>query len=99
MDGLIVNKILSGVDTCFKVLGRYSKNLQEGKATHQWLLDKYLKLEEESLNNVLEELKMDSQEFSSLLYDLQLRLRALRDILNPFNMKVDEITEELKIKV
>lgn len=83
MDRLIVNKILSGVDTCFKVLGQYSKNLQEGKATHQWLLDKYLKLEEENLDNVLEELKMDSQEFYSLLYDLELRLRALRDILNP----------------
>lgn len=91
-------KILQEINTYFDLLQRDSESFQSEKSTHQWLLNLYLNdpqsFEEvtkeikdgnQSFLDVLSEFELDKDDFLSYLYNLEIRLRALRDKLNDSN--------------
>lgn len=88
-------KIIKEIDTYLQLLERSSKYFQSGESTHQWLLGIYLK-GDESFENVMGEFKLDKSDFLLYLHEIEIRCRALRDMLNPFNIKIEEITKTLK---
>lgn len=90
-----IKKLISEIGLFFDVLQRDCENFKSGKSTHQWLLESFLK-NNEDFEEIITELQMDKSDFLSYLYGIEIRARALRDILNPFNIKVDKITEKLK---
>lgn len=92
----MIKKILLEIEILISILQRDSDLFKSGQSTHQFLLDSYLKNGNTNLEEVFEELFMDKSDFVKTLYDIEIRLRALRDMVNPFNLKVDEIIKELK---
>jgi len=89
-----VNKLILEIETFFNLLKNNSTHFQLGESIFQWLLLAYWK-SNGKLENVIEEFKLDKSDFLSYLYNIEIRARALRDILNPFNMRVDTIKKEL----
>lgn len=91
----MITKIISQIETYLNLLNSDSKALQSGEAVHQWMLNSYLK-NEFKLETVMSELKNDKEDFLFYLYEIEIRLRALRDMLDPFNSKAEEIRDIFK---
>lgn len=75
----MINKTILQINTYFDLLQKNLKYLQLNKSTYQTLLDSYLK-ENENFEDVLQEFKFDKEDFIHYLYELEIRLRALRDM-------------------
>lgn len=92
-----VKKLILEIETYFNLLKNNSTHFQLGESTFEWLLLAYWK-SNGKFENVIDEFKLDKSDFLGYLYGIEIRARALRDMLNPFNMKVDTIKEELNNK-
>lgn len=92
-----VKKLILEIETYFNLLKNNSTHFQLGESTFEWLLLAYWK-SNGKLEDVIDEFKLDKSDFLGYLYGIEIRARALRDMLNPFNMKVDTIKEELNNK-
>lgn len=75
----MINKTISQINTYFDFLQKDSVRFINGESSHQHLLNIYLK-ENENFEDVLQEFKFDKEDFIYYLYELEIRLRALRDM-------------------
>lgn len=70
-------KILNEIGSLFKSLEIQINDLKNGKNLFYILLN-----ENEHVENILDEIKMDRRDFSGTLYEMELRIRTLKDLLN-----------------
>lgn len=80
-------KILNEIRTLFKSLEIQINDLKNGKNTFYIVLDDFLDQHQtietiEDIEDALDGVKMDKDHFSSTLYEMELRIRALKDLLN-----------------
>ena len=70
-------KILNEIESLFKSLEIQINDLKNGKNLFYIFLN-----ENEDIENILDEIQMDRRDFSSTLYEIELRIRTLKDLLN-----------------
>lgn len=70
-------KILNEIGSLFKSLEIQINDLKNGKNLFYILLN-----ENENVENILDEIEMDRRDFSGTLYEMELRIRTLKDLLN-----------------
>ena len=70
-------KILNEIGSLFKSLEIQINDLKNGKNLFYILLN-----ENEHIENILDEIEMDRRDFSGTLYEMELRIRTLKDLLN-----------------
>lgn len=75
----MINKTTFQINTYFDLLQKNAICFINGESSHQLLLNIYLK-ENENFEDVLQEFKFDKEDFIYYLYELEIRLRALRDM-------------------
>ena len=70
-------KIFNEIGTLFKSLEIQINDLKNGKNLFYTLLN-----EDEDIENILDEIEMDTRDFLGTLYEMELRIRTLKDLLN-----------------
>ena len=70
-------QILNEIGSLFKSLEIQINDLKNGKNLFYILLN-----ENEHIENILDEIEMDRRDFSGTLYEMELRIRTLKDLLN-----------------
>jgi hypothetical protein len=80
-------KILNEIGSLFKSLEIQINDLKNGKNLFYILLNDFLienkKIESvEDIEDVLDEIEMDRRDFLGTLYEMELRIRTLKDLLN-----------------
>jgi len=86
-------KIIKELDKLLSFLDRYVKEFINGNTTYDWILYRYLNKEENDFSKVLEEFELDKKDIYYYSYEVEIRLRALRDIMN--ELEYDNVLQDL----
>lgn len=78
----LINKVIKELDKLLTMLDRYVKEFINGDTTYDWILYRYLNKEENDFSKILEEFELDKRDIYYYFYEIEIRLRALRDIIS-----------------